>query len=184
MAITKKIVFDAIESLEAKGITATNGAILEITGGSNATVQKYRKEFYEQRQAQAVREAIILKDSEVQALSEAFAALLKQRVDGIQAQYAGDLQQLADTLAQASNEADVLRQTIAAQEKQITELVEERQTLRNNLEFHEKSNKEEKQELQTEIKRLNELAYTHKGRAELLEERLKQYESKSKAEVS
>lgn len=184
MAITKKTVFDAIESLEAQGIIATNAAILEITGGSNATVQKYRKEYYEQRQAQAVREAIILKDSEVHALTEAFAALLKQRVDGIQAQYAGDLQQLSDTLAQASNEADLLRQKVGVQEKQIAELVDESQTLRNSLAFHEKHSQKEKQELQAEIQRLNELAYTHKGRAELLEERLKQYESKSKAEVS
>lgn len=181
MTATKKTIFDAIESIEAQGRTATNAAILEITGGSNATVQKYRKEYYEQRQAQAVREAIILKDSEVHALTEAFAALLKQRVDGVHLQYVIDLQRLGDSLAHTSHEMDQLRQKVESQEKQIAELVEERQTLRNNLDFNEKSHKEEKQELQTEIKRLNELAYTHKGRAELLEERLKQYESKSKA---
>lgn len=183
MAITKKMVFDAIESLEAQGIPATNAAIREMIGGSNATIQKYRKEYYEQRQAQAVREAIILKESEVTVLTEAFAALLKQRVDGIQVQYSKDLQQLADTLAQASNEADVLHQTVGTQEKQIAELAEEGRTLRSNLDFHESLHKKEKQELQAEIQRLNELAYTHKGRADLLEERLKQYESKAKAEV-
>jgi hypothetical protein len=32
MAVTKKDVFTAIESLEQQGITATNAAILEITG--------------------------------------------------------------------------------------------------------------------------------------------------------
>lgn len=181
MAITKKMVFDAIESLEARGIPATNAAILEITGGSNATVQKYRREYYEQRQAQAVREAIILKDSEVTALSEAFATLLKHRVDGIQTQYVGDLQQLSDALTQASNESDVLRQTVTAQEKQIADLLDEARALRSNLDFHENLHKKEKQELQAEIQRLNELAYTHKGRADLLEERLKQYESKTKA---
>jgi hypothetical protein len=34
MAVTKKDVFTAIESLEQQGITATNAAILEITGGA------------------------------------------------------------------------------------------------------------------------------------------------------
>lgn len=109
MAVTKKDVFTAIESLEQQGITATNAAILEITGGSNATVQKYRKEYYDSRQANAEK---------VTAINEKTA---------LQAHY-----------------------------------------------------DKERKELQAEIQRLNEIAYTQKGRADLLEERLKQYETKPK----
>lgn len=176
--VTQQDVLTAIEQLEAEGKSATNDAIRNITGGSNATVQKHRKAIFDQRAAQVAREAIILKETEVRVLTDAFATLLKQRVDGIQTSFAGDLKQLIDSLTQASSEVDSLTQKLMAQEVKITGLMEEGRTLRNNLDFVEKSYREEKLELQAEIKSLSKEAYTQKGRADVLEERLKQYEGK------
>ena len=177
-SITKNQVFSAIENLEQQGKTATNTAILAITGGSNATVQKYRKEFYEQRQAQIVKESVILKDTEITVLTDAFAALLKQRISMVQEQYSADLKQLSDSLAEASSELDQLRiseEELTASTKETQERAANVMAEKNLLQTqHEK----ERKELQAEIQRLNELAYTHKGRADILEERIKQYESK------
>lgn len=178
MAVTKANVFDAIASLELQGKVATNSAILAITGGSNVTIQKYRKEFYEQRQAQTIKESMILKDSELSVLTDAFAALLKQRITIVQEQHSVIIKQLTDSLAEASSELDQLRlsdealqaSTKVAQEHAANALAEKNLLLTQ----HEK----ERKEMQAEIHRLNELAYTQKGRADVLEERIKQYEYK------
>ena len=179
MAVTKKDEFTAIESLEKQGISPTNAAILEITGGSNATVQKYRKEYFDGRQAQAVKDAIVLKDSEISLLTDAFSALLKQRVDAVQHQYGEDVKQLNIALAESSGRIDELAahielQTLDNREAtaKATAAINEKATLQAH---YEKLHKEQ----QAEIQRLSELAFTQKGRADLLEERLKQYESKA-----
>ena len=115
MAVTKKDVFSAIEQLEKQGVNATNAAILEVTGGSNATIQKYRKEYYDSRQAQAVKESIVLKDSEITLLTDAFAALLKQRVAGVEEQYKTDVEQLNTALAESSTRVDELVHAVDVQ---------------------------------------------------------------------
>ena len=182
MAVTKKDVFSAIEQLEKQGVNATNAAILEVTGGSNATVQKYRKEYYDNRQAQAIKESIVLKDSEISLLTEAFATLLKQRVAGVQEQYKADIEQLNIALSESSARVDELVQAIDIQNEsnreantRATNAVNEKATLQAHYE-------KERKEMQAEIQRLNEIAYTHKGRADLLEERIKQYEKLPKDE--
>ena len=180
MAVTKKDVFTAIESLEQQGITATNAAILEITGGSNATVQKYRKEYYDSRQAQAVKDAIVLKDTEITALTDAFASLLKQRVTGVQEQYTTDIAQLTTSLQEASSRIDELCQTVELQNESNRQANAEKVTAINEKTALQAHYDKERKELQAEIQRLNEIAYTQKGRADLLEERLKQYETKPK----
>lgn len=179
MAVTKKDVFEAIESLEQQGVAATNSAILLITGGSNATVQKYRKEYYDNRQAQAIKDAIVLKDSEVTTLTDAFASLLKQRVTGVQEQYTADIAQLTASLQEASGRIDELAAHIEIQtadnreaNAKATAAINEKMALQAH---YEKLHKEQL----AEIQRLNEIAYTQKGRADLLEERLKQYETKA-----
>eukprot|EP01086_Lenisia_limosa_P003855 TRINITY_DN185_c0_g1_i4.p1 TRINITY_DN185_c0_g1~~TRINITY_DN185_c0_g1_i4.p1 ORF type:complete len:195 (-),score=30.12 TRINITY_DN185_c0_g1_i4:1382-1966(-) len=180
MAVTKKDVFTAIESLEQQGITATNATILEITGGSNATVQKYRKEYYDSRQAQAVKDAIVLKDTEITALTDAFASLLKQRVTGVQEQYTTDIAQLTASLQEASSRIDELCQTVELQNESNRQANAEKVTAINEKTALQAHYDKERKELQAEIQRLNEIAYTQKGRADLLEERLKQYETKPK----
>ena len=180
MAVTKKDVFTAIESLEQQGITATNAAILDITGGSNATVQKYRKEYYDSRQAQAVKDAIVLKDTEITALTDAFASLLKQRVTRVQEQYTTDIAQLTASLQEASSRIDELCQTVELQNESNRQANAEKVTAINEKTALQAHYDKERKELQAEIQRLNEIAYTQKGRADLLEERLKQYETKPK----
>ena len=180
MAVTKKDVFTAIESLEQQGITATNAALLEITGGSNATVQKYRKEYYDSRQAQAVKDAIVLKDTEITALTDAFASLLKQRVTGVQEQYTTDIAQLTTSLQEALSRIDELCQTVELQNESNRQANAEKVTAINEKTALQAHYDKERKELQAEIQRLNEIAYTQKGRADLLEERLKQYETKPK----
>lgn len=179
MAVTKKDVFTAIESLEKQGISPTNAAILEITGGSNATVQKYRKEYFDGRQAQAVKDAILLKDSEISLLTDAFSALLKQRVDAVQHQYGEDVKQLNIALAESSGRIDELCQTVELQNESNRQANAEKVAAINEKTVLQAHYDKERKELQAEIQRLNEIAYTQKGRADLLEERLKQYESKA-----
>lgn len=180
MAVTKQNVFDAIEQLEAQGESATNANILEITGGSNATVQKYRREYYNGRQAQIAKASIVLQDNETKLLTDAFATLLKQRVSTVQERYEADITQLNTALAEASLRIDELAQAIDAQNivnreatAQATQAVNEKATLQAHYES-------ERKQMQAEINRLNELAFTQKGRADLLEERIKQFENNAK----
>lgn len=107
-SITKQDVINAIQQLQDQGVTATNQAILEITGGSNATVQKYRKEYFDSITAQAVKESIVLKESEASTLTAAFAALLKSRIDGVKAEYEAVLDQLNAALQETSTHNDQL----------------------------------------------------------------------------
>ena len=55
MAVTKNDVLNAIEQLESNDQNPTNANILAITGGSNATIQKYRSEIMQERQQQAFK---------------------------------------------------------------------------------------------------------------------------------
>ena len=180
MAVTKHTVIDAIEQLEAQGASVTNANILEITGGSNATVQKYRREYYNGRQAQIAKASIVLQDNETKLLTDAFATLLKQRVSTVQERYDADITQLNTALAEASLRIDELAQAIDAQNivnreatAQATQAVNEKATLQAHYES-------ERKQMQAEINRLNELAFTQKGRADLLEERIKQFENNAK----
>ena len=180
MAVTKQNVIDAIEQLEAQGASVTNANILEITGGSNATVQKYRREYYNGRQAQIAKASIVLQDNETKLLTDAFATLLKQRVSTVQERYDADITQLNTALAEASLRIDELAQAIDAQNivnreatAQATQAVNEKATLQAHYES-------ERKQMQAEINRLNELAFTQKGRADLLEERIKQFENNAK----
>ena len=72
MAVTKNDVLTAIEQLEADNQNPTNANILAITGGSNATIQKYRAEIMAERQQQAFKSRIVLKDSELSGVTPEF----------------------------------------------------------------------------------------------------------------
>ena len=76
MAVTKNDVLTAIEQIESRGDNPTNANILAIVGGSNATVQKYRSEIMNERQQQAFKSRIVLKDSELSKLTNTFNDLL------------------------------------------------------------------------------------------------------------
>ena len=89
-----------------------------------------------------------------------------------------DTQQLTESLAQVSNELDGMHELVATTKQQLTELVDVNKKLTSNYELQEKRHVQDRQELQAQVQQLNELAYTHKGRAELLAERIKQYETK------
>ena len=55
MAVTKSDVLNAIEQLEANDQKPTNANILAITGGSNATVNKYRSEILNERMSSLLK---------------------------------------------------------------------------------------------------------------------------------
>jgi hypothetical protein len=176
MAVTKKDVFDAINQLHDQSLIATNQAILEITGGSNATIQKYRKEFFDAKTAHAVKESIVLKDAEVSVLTQAFSELLKNRVGGLSSEFDNATGQLNESLSESSSRNDALTATVENQQKQLAEAQQLIVQLKNQIDFAKEAHAAEKTELSTKIGELNELAYTQKGRADLLEERLKQFE--------
>ena len=118
-SITKQDVINAIQQLQDQGVTATNQAILEITGGSNATVQKYRKEYFDSITAQVVKESVVLKDSEASTLTAAFAALLKSRIDGVKGEYEAVLDQLNAALQETSTHNDQLLIDVETLQKEL-----------------------------------------------------------------
>ena len=87
MAVTKSDVLRAIEQLEANDKKPTNANILEITGGSNATVNKYRSEILNERLEQSFENKIRLNENELMAVSTVFDRILSSRLATLRAEY-------------------------------------------------------------------------------------------------
>ena len=87
MAVTKSDVLRAIEQLEANDQKPTNANILEITGGSNATVNKYRSEILNERLEQSFENKIRLNENELMAVSTVFDRILSSRLATLRAEY-------------------------------------------------------------------------------------------------
>ena len=87
MAVTKSDVLRAIEQLEANDQKPTNANILAITGGSNATVNKYRSEILNERLEQSFENKIRLNENELMSVSTVFDRILSSRLATLRAEY-------------------------------------------------------------------------------------------------
>ena len=119
MAITKSDVAKAIESLAAQGSNPTNDNILAILGsGSKTTINKYRKEILEEQQATTIATAKTLKDAELVTVSQVIATLLQERIDMVQGEYTGTVQQLEKQLADTTEQLEQVQAKLGEQVKQ------------------------------------------------------------------
>lgn len=108
MAVTKSDVLRAIEQLEANDKKPTNANILEITGGSNATVNKYRSEILNERLEQSFENKIRLNENELMAVSTVFDRILSSRLATLRAEYEAHIVNNEITVSNLLDRIDVL----------------------------------------------------------------------------
>ena len=182
MAVTKNDVLDAIEQLESNDQNPTNANILAITGGSNATIQKYRAEIMAERQQQAFKSRIVLKDSELSKLTTTFNDLLANRLGDLNSELSNIITQLESSNSELSNNLDKTKsdlesakKTIADKENTIKELETKISFAQDAFDIEKKSILEEKETLNA---KLFELA-KEVGKVELLTSKLAQAEKEN-----
>lgn len=169
MAITKNDVLTAIEQIESRGDNPTNANILAIVGGSNATVQKYRSEIMSERQQQAFKSRIVLKDSELSKLTNTFNDLLANRLGELNSELTQIITQLQTSNDDfLSAQLDIIQAELLTTQNQSKAKDEKISGLKNELSFIEKKSSREKDELNAQLVEL----YKQAGKVELLTEKL------------
>lgn len=108
MAVTKSDVLNAIEQLEANDQKPTNANILAITGGSNATVNKYRSEILNERLEQSFENKIRLNENELMSVSTVFDRILSIRLGTLRAEYEAHIVNNEITVSNLLDRIDVL----------------------------------------------------------------------------
>ena len=176
MAITKNDVLTAIEQIESRGDNPTNANILAIVGGSNATVQKYRSEIMAERQQQAFKSRIVLKDSELSKLTNTFNDLLANRLGELNSELTQIINQLQTSNDDLSAQLDVIQNELANANNQSKAKDERISELENELSFIEKKASREKDELNAQLVEL----YKQAGKVELLTEKLASLEKENR----
>lgn len=176
MAITKSDVLTAIEKLEQQGDTPTNANILAITGGSNATVQKYRSEIMAERQYQAVQSRIVLNDNDIKKLTATFNDLLAVRLGGVSNELTDIIKQLETTNRQLSADLDDTQEQLKHAKKQLASREATINELKNEVVFIQKNHAKEREELNEKLVEM----YKQSGKIELLTERLATAEKENK----
>lgn len=183
MAVTRNDVLSAIEQLESEGQNPTNANIHAITGGSNGTVQKYRSEIMAERQQQAFKSRIVLKDSELSKLTDTFNNLLSNRLGELNSELSKIIQQLESSNSELSNDLDrtksyldTSQKTIADKNNIIKELETKISFAQDAFDIEKKSILEEKETLNA---KLFELA-KEVGKVELLTAKLEQSEKENR----
>lgn len=176
MAITKNDVLTAIEQIESKGDNPTNANILAIVGGSNATVQKYRSEIMNERQQQAFKSRIVLKDSELSKLTNTFNDLLANRLGELNSELTQIINQLQASNDDLSAQLDVIQGELVNANNQSKAKDERISELENELSFIEKKASREKDELNAQLVEL----YKQAGKVELLTEKLASLETENR----
>lgn len=182
MAITKNDVLTAIEQIESRGDNPTNANILAIVGGSNATVQKYRSEIMSERQQQAFKSRIVLKDNELSKLTTTFNDLLSNRLGELNSELSNIITQLENsnselshTLDKTQSDLESAKKTIADKENTIKELETKISFAQDAFDIERKSILEEKETLNA---KLFDLA-KEVGKVELLTAKLEQSEKEN-----
>lgn len=175
MAVTKNDVLTAIEQIESRGDNPTNANILAIVGGSNATVQKYRSEIMSERQQQAFKSRIVLKDSELLKLTNTFNDLLANRLGELNSELTQIINQLQTSNDDLSSQLDVIQSELVNATNQLKAKDERISELENELSFIEKKASREKDELNTQLVEL----YKQAGKVELLTEKLASLEKEN-----
>lgn len=176
MAITKNDVLTAIEQIESRGNNPTNANILAIVGGSNATVQKYRSEIMNERQQQAFKSRIVLKDSELSKLTNTFNDLLANRLGELNSELTQIINQLQTSNDDLSAQLDVIQSELVNATNQSKAKDEKISELENELSFIEKKSSREKDELNVQLVDL----YKQAGKVELLTEKLASLEKENR----
>ena len=176
MAITKNDVLTAIEQIESRGDNPTNANILAIVGGSNATVQKYRSEIMSERQQQAFKSRIVLKDTELSKLTNTFNDLLANRLGELNGELTQIINQLQTSNDDLSAQLDVIQGDLVNANNQLKAKDERIGELENELSFIEKKASREKDELNAQLVEL----YKQAGKVELLTEKLASLEKENR----
>lgn len=176
MAVTKNDVLTAIEQIESRGDNPTNANILAIVGGSNATVQKYRSEIMSERQQQAFKSRIVLKDSELLKLTNTFNDLLANRLGELNSELTQIINQLQTSNDDLSAQLDVIQGELVNANNQSKAKDERISELENELSFIEKKASREKDELNAQLVEL----YKQAGKVELLTEKLASLETENR----
>lgn len=182
MAVTKSDILKAIEQLELENQNPTNANILALTGGSNATIQKYRAEIMAERQQQAFKSRIVLKDSELSKLTTTFNDLLANRLGELNSELSNIITQLENsnselshTLDKTQSDLESAKKTIADKENTIKELETKISFAQDAFDIEKKSILEEKETLNA---KLFDLA-KEVGKVELLTAKLQQSEKEN-----
>ena len=176
MAITKNDVLTAIEKIESRGDNPTNANILALVGGSNATVQKYRSEIMSERQQQAFKSRIVLKDTELSKLTNTFNDLLANRLGELNSELTQIINQLQTSNGDLSAQLDVIQSELVNATDQSKAKDEKISELENELSFIEKKSSREKDELNAQLVEL----YKQAGKVELLTEKLASLEKENR----
>ena len=176
MAITKNDVLTAIEQIESSGDNPTNANILAIVGGSNATVQKYRSEIMSERQQQAFKSRIVLKDNELSKLTNTFNDLLANRLGELNSELTQIITQLQTSNDDLSAQLDIIQAELLTTQNQSKAKDEKISGLENELSFIEKKSSREKDELNAQLVEL----YKQAGKVELLTEKLASLEKENR----
>ena len=176
MAITKNDVLTAIEKIESRGDNPTNANILALVGGSNATVQKYRSEIMSERQQQAFKSRIVLKDSELSKLTNTFNDLLANRLGELNSELTQIITQLQTSNDDLSAQLDIIQAELLTTQNQSKAKDEKISGLENELSFIEKKSSREKDELNAQLVEL----YKQAGKVELLTEKLASLEKENR----
>ena len=176
MAITRNDVLTAIEQIESRGDNPTNANILAIVGGSNATVQKYRSEIMSERQQQAFKSRIVLKDSELSKLTNTFNDLLANRLGELNSELTQIIIQLQTSNDDLSAQLDIIQAELLTTQNQSKAKDEKISGLENELSFIEKKSSREKDELNAQLVEL----YKQAGKVELLTEKLASLEKENR----
>ena len=176
MAVTKNDVLTAIEQIESRGDNPTNANILAIVGGSNATVQKYRSEIMNERQQQAFKSRIVLKDNELSKLTNTFNDLLANRLGELNSELTQIINQLQTSNDDLSAQLDMIQAELLTTQNQSKAKDERIGELENELSFIEKKANREKDELNAQLVEL----YKQAGKVELLTEKLASLEKENR----
>lgn len=183
MAVTKNDVLNAIEQLESNDQNPTNANILAITGGSNATIQKYRSEIMQERQQQAFKSRIVLKDSELSKLTDTFNNLLASRLGDLNSELSIVITQLEKTNSELSNNLDKTLSDLAIAHKTIENLTSTIKELETKISFADERFEIERQTIAKEKDKLNDeikIYLKDIGKIELLQSQNKQLETENR----
>ena len=182
MAVTKSDILKAIEQLELDNQNPTNANILALTGGSNATIQKYRAEIMAERQQQAFKSRIVLKDSELSKLTTTFNDLLANRLGDLNSELSNIITQLENSNSELSNNLDKTMSNLESAEKTIADKENIIKELETKISFAQDAFDIEKKSILEEKETLNAKLFDlakEVGKVELLTSKLSQAEKEN-----
>ena len=182
MAVTKNDVLNAIEQLESNDQNPTNANILAITGGSNATIQKYRSEIMQERQQQAFKSRIVLRDSELSKLTTTFNDLLANRLGDLNSELSSIITQLENSNSELSHTLDKTRSDLESAEKTIADKENTIKELETKISFANEAFDIERKTILDEKESLNKQLFElakEVGKVELLTAKLEQSEKEN-----